>query len=308
MLRGIVLVWLMLAGATSAAQNIVVLLDDSGSMGDTMLSNREVAKMDAAKQALQWVLEQLPVEARVGVLALNTEGADGRWIIPLGPNDREQVQQAIRRLQATGGTPLGAGMKAAADALLELRQKQVYGDYRLLIVTDGEAQDSDLVDRYLPEIRQRGLTVDVIGVSMEQNHSLATRVDRYRRADDTPALQQAIQESLAETPLDPQDPQENADFELLNGLSSDVAAALIQGLVQFDNRPLGQSADDSSADGTEVAYSPAAPATGMPDSQLPAEPANQPGGGFSIVTLFILIVVVMAIVKSVVGGKSRRRF
>ncbi len=48
-------------------------------------------------------------------------------------------------------------MKMAADALLELRDRQRYGTYKLLIVTDGEATDGHLVEQYLPEIQAAGL-------------------------------------------------------------------------------------------------------------------------------------------------------
>jgi uncharacterized protein YegL len=216
-------------------------------MADAMLSDRRTAKIDAAKQALQLALAQLPDDAQVGVLALNTPGDDGNWIVPLGPIDRGQIRQLVDQLQAEGGTELGAAMKVAADALLERRKEQYYGEYRLLIVTDGEAQDADLVDRYLPQIRRRNLRVDVIGVSMAQDHSLATRVDGYRRADDRDALRQAIHESLAETVPAAQDSDEATDFELLAGLPTEVAVAAIQALSHADNRPIGLS-DEADGD------------------------------------------------------------
>jgi Mg-chelatase subunit ChlD len=180
------------AEVVHGGQNVVVVLDDSGSMNEAMGWNASLRRIDAAKQALQTVMEQLPDDARIGILALNRQGADGAWLMPLGPLDRGRLRQAVVQLDADGGTPLGASLKTATDALLELRSRQPYGDFRLLIVTDGEAQDSELVDRYLPQIQQRGITIDVIGVSMAQDHSLATRVDRYRRADDTESLQEAL--------------------------------------------------------------------------------------------------------------------
>ena len=87
------------------------------------------------------VLEQVPPDAQVGVLALNGRQRMGEWIIPLGPLQPERLEQAIERIQAGGGTPLGQFMKSAADELLKLRGQQQYGTYRLLIVTDGEASD-----------------------------------------------------------------------------------------------------------------------------------------------------------------------
>ena len=140
----IILIWLCLGTLALAGQNVVVLLDDSGSMDDALRSNRRLQKIDAAKRALLTVLEQVPAEAQIGVLALNSARESGGWIIPLGPLQPVPMRRAIQRITARGGTPLGQFMKTAADELLKLRQRQKYGSYRLLIVTDGEANDQPL--------------------------------------------------------------------------------------------------------------------------------------------------------------------
>ncbi|RMF42850.1 MAG: VWA domain-containing protein, partial [Planctomycetota bacterium] len=158
-----------------AEQVVVIVLDDSGSMDETMRTERgRVRKIDAAKEALRDVVVKLPEDTQVGVLALNTEVDGSPWIAPVGPVSRTALLRQLDRVDANGGTPLGQAMKEAADALLQLREKQVYGLYRLLIVTDGEANDQHLVDGYLPDILGRGIVVDVIGVDMRGDHSLAT--------------------------------------------------------------------------------------------------------------------------------------
>jgi uncharacterized protein YegL len=288
------------------SQHVVVVLDDSGSMANWMQSDRRVTKIDAAKRALLQVLSQVPDDAQVGVLALNsTIPESGSWIIPLGPINRDRVRRAIGGIQAEGGTPLGAAMKQATDALLALRDKQLYGDYRLLIVSDGEAQDEQLVDAYLPEILNRQITVDVIGVSMQQNHSLATRVDRYRRADDPTSLQQAIQQSLAESPLDPQDSDEASDFELLKGLPDSVAAAAIEALSTIDNRPIGEDEDESD---DEIAASPSSrPTSGQVRRGTRADRPGRRGTGLSRIAIVGIILVVMIVLKSIKRAGTWRR-
>ena len=106
-------------------------------------------------------------------------------------------------------------MKIAADALLQRRSEQHYGTYRLLVVTDGEANDMDMLETYLPDILSRGITVDVIGVDMARQHSLATQVHSYREADNPQSLTAAIEEVFAES-SDDSDAGES-DFELLQG-------------------------------------------------------------------------------------------
>lgn len=221
----------------SADQNVVVVLDDSGSMDDRMRTAQgRVRRIDAAKNALLEVLTKLPENTNVGVLALNTKVNGSNWIIPFGPANSNQLLHNINRIQADGGTPLGEFMKHGADELLKARSGQIYGSYRLLIVTDGEANDPELVERYLPDILSRGFVTDVIGVDMQSEHSLATRVHNYRRADDDQALQQAISEVFAETSTEDQDAA--ADFEMLAALPDEFAEQALKALSSAGNQPI----------------------------------------------------------------------
>lgn len=231
---------LLAAPCLWAGQNVVVVLDDSGSMGMRMRSDPATQKMDAAKHALIEVLERLPADTQVGVVALNQGAGDRAWIVPLGRIDQASMRSAVEGIRHAGGTPLGRFMKIGADALLALRERERYGTYRLLIVTDGEASDPDLVERYLPDILSRGITVDVIGVDMESDHSLATKVHSYRRADDPESLTRAISEVFAESVEDGRDTGES-DFEMVAGIPSELAAAALAALAQSGNHPIGEA-------------------------------------------------------------------
>jgi hypothetical protein len=240
------------APSVFAAQHVVVVLDDSGSMATAMRSNWRVTRMEAAKQALRVVLDEVPEDAQVGVVTLNSGQGRDSWIIPLGPVDKRQLNQSIERIQAQGGTPLGEYLKVGADALLDLRARQHYGTYRLVVVTDGEANDPEYVERYLPEILARGIIVDVIGVDMPRSHSLATQVHTYRRADDPESVTQAISAALAESSADTDTDAGVSDFELLAGLPDEVATAALTALEQSGDEPIGESplADDASGGGS----------------------------------------------------------
>lgn len=228
--------WIAAAGG---AQNVVVILDDSGSMGERMRSQRNTTRMEAAKDALVTVLEQLPDDAHVGVATLNQRGpGSSPWIIPLGPVEISEARAAIATIRPEGGTPLGAFLKLGADALLEKRAVDHYGRFRLLVVTDGEANDGARLESYLPDVLSRGIVVDVIGVDMKSDHSLATKVHSYRRADDAATLTAAVQEVFAETSADSGDAGAE-DFEILQALPSEVAAAVLAALAESDNEPIG---------------------------------------------------------------------
>lgn len=288
MLLRILLIGLSITSIAGAAQNVVVLLDDSGSMDAAMGSDRSVLKIDAAKRALLTVLERVPDDARVGVLALNGADGNGEWIIPLGPVDKTTIADKVQRIRAGGSTPLGRFMKTASDELLELRSKEHYGSYRLLIVTDGEASDQGTVDRYLPDILSRAINVDVIGVDMAGNHSLATRVNNYRRADDPAALTQAIEQSLAESNPDANDADEQADFELLAAWPDGLAMTAIETLSKTDDEPIGKAAVIYEPSFTPVSTLPSPPGPGQ------SEPGDQ-GRGSRMGKIAIGIALLLAI-------------
>ncbi len=293
---------------SAADQYVVVVLDDSGSMGSTM-RNRRSGKMQAAKQALQTVLADVPDEAEVGVLALNSMVNGSKWVAPLGPVDRTIIQRQIAGIRADGNTPLGAAMKAATDALLEKRAQNVYGIYRLLIVTDGEATDQNLVEKYLPDIRARGVVTDVIGVDMKSDHSLATQVNTYRRADDPESLRQAIAQVFAETSDEDTDAGAS-DYDLLVGLDDDVASAAVTSLAKISNQPIGEANQQRSATSRPPPTTSPAPPTIPRRAPTPQRPAERDGGSglgavcTGLFIMFLLMVAFMVVASKL--GRSRK--
>lgn len=244
-------------------QTVVVLLDDSGSMEEPMQSGAgRVRRIDAAKVALTKVLEQLPPGTRFGLLTLNSQRQDSHWLIPLAPLEGIDWRERVAEIEAQGGTPLGEFLKQGADALLAARATQPYGFYRLLIVTDGEANDPQFVSSYLPEILARGVIVDVIGVDMNGEHSLARRAHSYRRADDAAALQRAVAEVFAETAAD--DAAAAEGFELLAGLPDEFAVEAVKVLTQRNDKPIeGVQVTEQEWLADNPGSAPATPATAV---------------------------------------------
>lgn len=230
--------WVPTQARESADQDhVVILLDASGSMMEPMQGMR---RMDAAKKAIAAVLKLVPEDTQVGLLVFSEDNPGSDWVVPLGPRDDQTFIKKLLGVKARGGTPLGAYMKLAADALLEQRDKQLgYGTYRLLIVTDGEAGDPKKVERFAPDILRRNITMDVIGVAMQNDHQLKQMANSYRRADDPKSLETAISEVLAEVPSSGGDAAYEEAFELLQGIDGNMAQAMIQGLTSVDNAPIG---------------------------------------------------------------------
>lgn len=209
--------------------NIVVILDASGSMKDKFRGDETKSKMDAAKEALQEVLAKIPDGTNIGVLVFSGRNVPNEWVYPLGPKDTNSLIEAINRPEPEGGTPLGRYIRIGANRLLEQREKQYnYGNYRLLIVTDGEAQDAEKVAKYTPEILNRQLRVDVIGVDMNTDHQLAQEADSYRRADNPGELVAAVSQILAETGGTATDVGGEEAFDDIAPLTPEIALDLIQ--------------------------------------------------------------------------------
>lgn len=300
-------------GQGEASQHVVVVLDDSGSMNEPM-QNQAMTRMTAAKQSLNVVLQSLPETAHVGVVLLNAKSNGGQnWIVPLGPVDKQTATAAINSIQANGGTPLGKFMKTGADSLLQARGKDHYGSYRLLIVTDGEAGDKNRVEKFLPDILSRGITTDVIGVDMKSDHSLATKVHTYRRADNPESLTQAVREVFAETSTDTGDAGED-DFDLVSGLPDAVAAAALEALAASGNHPIGTQASvlgtgmglgNSNADSNTTTGS-ASTQSNFPNNRGNRRNARNNGKrGINKFIIVIGLVVLFNIIKAVTRGGRR---
>lgn len=230
--------------ADSFYDNIVIVLDASGSMASAFTGNPSQTKMEAAKMAISRVLGQIDASTHVGLLVFSASNVSNEWVHPLGPlTARDNLIQAISVIQPDGGTPLGEYLKKGADRLLQARQEQHgYGTYRLLVVTDGEANDQEEVDLYTPDILARGIVLNVIGVDMESDHTLKQSAHSYKAVDDPSSLARAVQEVFAEVSTAGADSVGADAFQVLDGLPDPFAMALLEALSSgYGNHPIGTS-------------------------------------------------------------------
>jgi hypothetical protein len=217
--------------------NVVVVWDGSGSMAENFGG---AVKMDAAKLALKATLTKLPKETKVGVVCFNN--SRDPWIYPIGNVDSNRLIKAINPVKPSGATPLGAFMKVGADVLLRERTKQFgYGTYRLLVVTDGEATDSDIMEKYAPEIVSRGIVMDVIGVGMKNDHSLKRYANSYQAANDAKKLSEAVKNVLGEVSRNSGNEQAE-DFGIIQGIPDKMAKGIIDSFSKASkmNYPIGE--------------------------------------------------------------------
>lgn len=272
--------------------NVVIVLDASGSM-DERMSGTNIRKIDAAKQALKGVVQKIPSNTNVGFLVFSGRGYRDEWLYPLSQKNDEKLLFAIDIPESGGGTPLGEYIKKGADILLAQREKQHgYGTFRLLVVTDGEANDQGRVERYTPEVIARGIRVDVIGVNMAKDHTLATRVHSYRRANDPESFTKALTEVFAEVSNSSNDAASSDEaFEIVGALPTEVATAILSSLSSTGNHPIGEKPRPKADT----------------QSQTQGAPAVQEGSSGIGVPLLLLIFVMVAgvIVFAIVVVRTR---
>jgi Ca-activated chloride channel homolog len=89
---------------------IMLVLDVSGSMAATDL---QPSRIEAARRSAQTFVEQLPANARVGLVSFSNRA---QIVAPL-TRDHAAVLAAIRSLDADGGTAIGEGLALGVEAL-----------------------------------------------------------------------------------------------------------------------------------------------------------------------------------------------
>ncbi len=180
------------------ASNYYVILDGSGSMAGKRCSGGKT-KMRAAKNALTVFSAALASDANLGMLAFDVKGISER--LPLGDKNRNIFIQKVNEVSAQSGTPLKSALKQAFKKLTEQGKKQLgYGEYHLVVVTDGDASSGENPVAIVNEIYQESpVILHTIGFCIDEKHSLNQQGKAYYKAADNPkALQAGLDNVLAE--------------------------------------------------------------------------------------------------------------
>lgn len=141
------------------AQNLVFLLDVSGSMSDPN-------KLPLLKRSLKLVVDQLREQDHVSIVVY--AGAAGLVLPPTNGSKKEVILDALDRLEAGGSTAGSAGIQLA----YETAKKNFRSDAnnRVILATDGDfnvgpSSDSELI-RMIEEKRKAGIYLTVLGYGM----------------------------------------------------------------------------------------------------------------------------------------------
>lgn len=184
-------------GVAAVTRNFYFIFDGSGSM-DGECDGRK--KIDGAKEALKKFMENVPQDANLGLYSFNAAGE--KEFVTLASNNRDAFQQAFASFEANNGTPLIGAIKIGTDKLVEQYKKQLgYGEYRLIIITDGAQTDGFAETLEQAVLRAVGFNFQIytIGLCMSESHPLRALSLSYQAANNFQDLEKALKAAVAET-------------------------------------------------------------------------------------------------------------
>lgn len=180
------------------AKNYYVILDGSGSMKEHNCSGK-TNKMRAAKVALQQWSASVPADSNLGLMVFDGTGVSER--VGLATNNRNQFIAAANSVQPAAGTPLERAVRRAYSRLTDQAQKQLgYGEYHLVVVTDGSASSGEDPRVVVNEIlRESPVMIHTIGFCIGNRHSLnQPGKTNYLAANNVDMLKAGLKEVIAE--------------------------------------------------------------------------------------------------------------
>jgi Ca-activated chloride channel family protein len=195
-------------GEASLARNFYFIFDGSGSMSEPLTKQckgdkRFSSRLEGAKWAVEQFLPLVPNDVNLGLWVFDTSGNNER--VSLGPDHRGPFLGEVRKIRAGGQTPLTESIEQGVSRLVQQRDRQLgYGEFRLIVVTDGEATGRPL-SQAVAHAREQRIPIYTIGLCLRSDHALRKSSVSYRPADSIEALKVGLEETLAETIMfDPQ--------------------------------------------------------------------------------------------------------
>jgi hypothetical protein len=182
-------------------KNYYVILDDSGSMKSDICATGHESRLHAAIDALSAFADGLPQQANLGVMSF--DGGRFTELLPIGKQTPEAIDGLAQRMNVGGSTPLASAMTRGYEALTRQAELQLgYGEYHLVVITDGEATSGQYPDRIINRIlTESPVDVHTIGFCIGKHHVLnQPNYLSYQAADNVQALRQGLQDVLAESP------------------------------------------------------------------------------------------------------------
>ncbi|MGM0517140.1 MAG: VWA domain-containing protein, partial [Pseudomonadota bacterium] len=198
------LVFLLAVIPAQAAQNLLFIMDASGSMWGQVEGQSKIA---VAREVMTDLVAELPDDARAGLVAYghNRKGdcSDIETLRPLGPLDRQGLIGQIEGLNPKGKTPITATVRHVVQELRTLEEPT-----SVVLVSDGLESCGGDPCAAVREAREAGIDfrMHVVGFDLgeadtAQLQCMAEAADgRYYEAANATELAEALQEAVQVSP------------------------------------------------------------------------------------------------------------
>lgn len=148
---------------------ISFVLDTSGSMKETV---NDKSKIEIVIESLKKIFESniLKDEDEISIVTFDDEA---RVVLPFTEaKERDKIFSSFELIKTgTVGTNLGTGMQLALELL-----KEKNGIKKMVVLTDGNVFDMDLVEKILDELVFSNISVISVGVGDEWNEDLLCKI------------------------------------------------------------------------------------------------------------------------------------
>lgn len=195
---------LLLSVPALAAGRTIIVLDASGSMWGQIDGK---PKIEIARQSLRTVLQSLPADRELGLMAYGhrQKGSceDIELVVPPAAGTAGAITAAADSIKALGKTPLTAAVRKAAEALKYTEEKAT-----VILITDGRESCNADPCALGKELKAAG--VDFIahvvgfGLTAEEGRQVACLAEntggKYIQATDAAGLEEALKQTVAEKP------------------------------------------------------------------------------------------------------------
>ncbi len=210
------------AGAASAADRAIIVLDGSGSMWGQIDGK---PKLEIAREALRTVLGTVPADLELGLMAYGHRQkgvcTDIELVVEPAAGTGAAISDAADKMRFLGMTPLSEAVKQAAESLRYTEEKAT-----VILITDGiETCNADPC-ALASELEQAGIdfTAHVVGfgLSEEEGRQVACLAEntggRFIQAGDAGTLTDALTQTVAAEPApEPQpapEPEPAVEFNI----------------------------------------------------------------------------------------------
>lgn len=155
--------------------NLALAIDASGSMGG--------GKLNAAKEAALGIVERLNELDHLSIVSFSSDVVTHIRALTTSPSNLEQLRNEIRAIGTRGMTNLSAGWFEAVDAAEDARDRQRELPTRVVILSDGLANqgitDRARLARCASELRERGVTTSALGIGDGYDEDLLRRITEH---------------------------------------------------------------------------------------------------------------------------------